>query len=254
MSGHSKWHSIRRSKAILDNKRGAVFTKLAREIAVAVKQGGGGDIDANFRLRVVVLKARAQNMPADNIERAIKKGLGVGEDAAQFEDIIYEGYGPGGVAIMVVALTDNRNRTASDVRSAFNKNGGNLGESGSVGWMFEHVGLIRLPAKGKDVEELTLTAIDAGANDVQELEDEDGNVTLYVYTAFEDLRKVQEALEAQKITIESSEDTWISKTPMDLDPAKSVQVLKLMDRLEDLDDVQNVYTNLNLTEEALALS
>lgn len=254
MSGHSKWHSIRRSKAILDNKRGAVFTKLAREISVAVRQGGSGDQNTNFRLRVVVLKARAENMPADNIDRAIKKGLGMGEDAAQFEEINYEGYGPGGVAILVTTLTDNRNRTASDVRSAFNKNGGNMGESGSVGWMFEHVGLIRLPTKGKDVEELTLMAIDAGANDVQEVPDDDGIITLYVYTTFEDLRKVQESLEANKIAIEGSEDTWITKTPADLDPAKSVQVLKLMDKLEDLDDVQNVYTNLNFTEEALALS
>jgi len=253
MSGHSKWHSIRRSKGILDNKRGAVFTKLAREISIATREGGGGDTDMNFRLRVAVQKARDENMPADNIKRAIEKGLGVSADGpVNYEEITYEGYGPGGVAILVKAVTDNRNRTSSEVRNAFTKGGGNSGEIGSVGWMFEHVGLIRIEPKG-DTEELMLTAIDAGASDVQEI-DEGGELTeLEVYTTFEDMRKVQESLEKSGFKIISSEDIMISKNLMDLDDSKSLQVLKLMEKLEDLDDVQNVYSNLNIRDEVAAM-
>jgi YebC/PmpR family DNA-binding regulatory protein len=253
MSGHSKWHSIRRSKGILDNKRGALFTKLAREISIACREGGGGDMDTNFRLRVAVQKARADNMPADNIKRAIEKGLGIsGDGPVNYEEITYEGYGPGGVAILVKAVTDNRNRTSSEVRNAFTKGGGNPGEIGSVGWMFEHLGLIRIEPKG-DTDELMLTAIDAGASDVQELV-EDGQLTeLEVYTSFEDMRKVQESLEKGGVKVISSEDVMISKNLMDLDDAKSLQVLRLMEKLEDLDDVQNVYSNLNIRDEVAAM-
>ncbi len=253
MSGHSKWHSIRRSKGILDNKRGALFTKLAREISIACREGGGGDMDTNFRLRVAVQKARGDNMPAENIKRAIEKGLGIsGEGQVNYEEITYEGYGPGGVAILVKAVTDNRNRTSSEVRNAFTKGGGNPGEIGSVGWMFEHLGLIRIEPKG-DTDELMLTAIDAGASDVQELV-EDGQLTeLEVYTAFEDMRNVQESLEKGGVKVISSEDVMISKNLMDLDDAKSLQVLRLMEKLEDLDDVQNVYSNLNIRDEVAAM-
>lgn len=249
MSGHSKWHSIRRSKAIIDNKRGALFTKLAREISIAAREGSSADIDTNFRLRVAVQKARAENMPAENIKRAIDKGLGTGADGSiNFEDVMYEGYGPGGAAILVKALTDNRNRTSAEVRSAFTKSGGNPGEPGSVSWMFEHVGFIRIEVGKTDPEELMLTAIDAGATDVQEV-DEDGTVIeLEVYTVFEDMRKVQESLEKAGIKVISSDLIWNAKTTMDLDDAKSLQVLRLMERLEDLDDVQNVYTNLNISD------
>jgi len=250
MSGHSKWHSIRRSKAITDNKRGAVFTKIAREITVAVREGGGSDTDSNFKLRTVLLKARAENMPAENIKRAIEKGAG-GAGGASDEEITYEGYGPGGCAIMVNAYTDNRNRTASEVRNAFTKGGGSLGESNSVGYMFEHKGLIRVVLDGKDADDIMLAAIDAGADDVQGPNEED---ELEIYTGFEDTRKVTEALEKQQLKVVSSEDIMIPTTVMDLDEAKTLQVLRLIERLEDLDDVQDVYTNLNISEEIAAMS
>ncbi|MEI7556480.1 YebC/PmpR family DNA-binding transcriptional regulator [Candidatus Chlorohelix sp.] len=253
MSGHSKWHSIRRSKAIIDNKRGAAFTKLAREISIAAREGGGADPDTNFKLRVAIQKARAENMPVDNIKRAVEKGMGGGEGGMQLEEIFYEGYGAGGAAVLVQALTDNRNRTSSEVRSAFTKGGGNHGEPGSVSWMFEHVGLIRIELGKYDPEELMLIAIDAGASDVQEVREDDEVIELEVYTGFEDMRKVQEALEKGGIKIISSEAIFNAKTTMDLDDAKALQVLRLMERLEDLDDVQNVYSNLNIRDEVAAL-
>lgn len=254
MSGHSKWHSIRRSKGILDNKRGAVFTTIAREITVAVREGGGGDPDSNFRLRVVLQKAKGANMPADNIDRAIKRGLGTAEGEVQDEEITYEGYGPGGCALLVKALTNNRNRTASEVRSAFTKGGGNLGELGSVGWMFQRRGVIQLEINNHDVEEMELAAIDAGADDVSESTDEDDNPILEVYTTFEDWKKVQEAFDKQGYNTLSSEDVMQPTTNMDLPQDKTLQALKLIDRLEELDDVQNVYTNLNISDEVAAMS
>lgn len=254
MSGHSKWHSIRRSKGILDNKRGAVFTQIAREITVAVREGGGGDPNANFRLRVVLQKAKGANMPADNIDRAIKRGLGTAEGEAQDEEITYEGYGPGGCAILVKTLTNNRNRTASEVRSAFTKGGGNLGEQGSVGWMFQRRGVIQLDIDSHDVEEMEMAAIDAGAEDVSEITDEDDNRILEVYTTFEDWKKVQEAFDQQGFNTLSSEDVMQPTTSMDLPQDKTLQALKLIDRLEELDDVQNVYTNLNVSDEVAAMS
>jgi YebC/PmpR family DNA-binding regulatory protein len=254
MSGHSKWHSIRRSKGILDNKRGAIFTVIAREITVAVREGGGGDPNANFRLRVVLQKAKGANMPADNIDRAIKRGLGTVEGEAQDEEITYEGYGPGGCALLVKTLTNNRNRTASEVRSAFTKGGGNLGELGSVGWMFQRRGVIQLEIGNHDVEEMELAAIDAGADDVSETTDEDDNRILEVYTTFEDWKKVQEAMDKQGYNTLSSEDVMQPTTSMDLPQDKTLQALKLIDRLEELDDVQNVFTNLNVSDEIAAMS
>lgn len=243
MSGHSKWHSIRRSKAILDNKRGQAFTRLAREITIAAREGGSGDVNTNFRLRIAVQKAKAENMPADNIDRAIKRAIG-GAEGSLDEEITYEGYGPGGSAIFVEAYTDNRNRTASEIRNAFSKGGGSLGESGSVSWMFQHVGIIRLTIGKNDPEEVELNCIDAGAEDVQEDEGE-----LEVITTFENWKRVSEQLEKLGYEITTSEAIWKPTTTVELEEAKAVTLLRLVERLEDLDDVQNVYYNVDISDE-----
>ncbi len=250
MSGHSKWSTIKRKKGAADARRGQLFTKLTREITVAAKEGGG-DPDSNFRLRLAVQRARTENMPLDNIQRAIQKGTGGGPDGAQYEEITYEGYGPNGVALLVQALTDNRNRTVAEVRSMFTKSGGSLGEAGSVGWMFEPRGLIMIePKSAEDPDEVTMAAIDAGADDVTV--DDDGQVE--VITSFEDLKHVQETLTGQGLNITSAETTMIPKTMMALDDKAIEQALRLVERLEDLDDVQTVYTNLDLSgaEELMA--
>ena len=243
MSGHSKWSTIKRKKGAADAKRGQLFTKLTREITVSAKEGGG-DPEANFRLRLAIQRARTENMPIDNIQRAIQKGTGGGDgDGAHYDEIMYEGYGPNGVAMMVQALTDNRNRTVAEVRSIFTKAGGSLGEAGSVAWMFEPRGLIMVePKAGQDADELTLSVIDAGAEDVSA--DEEGQIE--VITGFEDLKRVQEALTAQGIHIVTAERTMIPKTTMSLDDKDLEQALRLVERLEDLDDVQTVYTNLDM--------
>ena len=247
MSGHSKWHSIRRSKGILDQKRGAVFTKIAREITVAAREGNSGDPDMNFRLRLAVDKAKQNNMPSDNIQRAIDRGMGKGSEAA-IDEIYYEGYAPGGVAIIIQAATDNRNRTASEVRSTFTKGGGNLGESGSVAWMFESKGLITLEfpdGRTFDPDEVMLQAIDAGADDVEV----DGN-QVEVYTAFEELNMVRIALQEQGLPITNVERLMKPTTPFTPDSeATAMQALRLMEKLEDLDDVQKVFSNLDVSEE-----
>jgi YebC/PmpR family DNA-binding regulatory protein len=249
MSGHSKWATIRRKKGAADAKRGQLFTKLSREITVAAKEGGG-DPEANFRLRLAVQKAREENMPAENIQRAIQRGAGGGEGGAHYEEVMYEGYGPNGVAMLVQTLTDNRNRTVAEVRSIFTKAGGSLGEAGSVAWIFEPRGLIMVePKDGEDPEDLSLTAIDAGAEDVSV---EDGLVE--VVTSFQDLKHVQDALTAQNINVTSAERTMIPKNTMALGERDIEQTLRLVERLEELDDVQTVYTNLDLTgaEELIA--
>ncbi len=247
MSGHTKWHSIRRTKGVLDQKRGALFTKLAREITVAAREGGSGDPAANFRLRLAVDKAKQGNMPADNIQRAIDRGLGKGNEAS-IDEIYYEGYAPGGVALIVHAATDNRNRTASEVRSTFTKGGGNLGESGSVAWMFENKGLITLefpPGQQFDPDEVMLQAIDAGADDVEV----DGN-EIEVYTAFEELNNVRAALQDSGLPITNVERLMKPKTPFSpSEEATAMQAMRLMERLEDLDDVQKVYSNLDVSDE-----
>lgn len=247
MSGHSKWHSIRRTKGVLDQKRGALFTKLAREITVAAREGGSGDPDLNFRLRLAVDKARQSNMPNENIQRAIERGMGKGGEST-LDEISYEGYGPGGVAIIVQAATDNRNRTAAEVRSTFTKGGGNLGESGSVGWMFENKGLITIEFAGDqsfEADDVMLQAIDAGADDVEV----DGNV-VEVYTAFEDLNIVRVALQAHNLPITNVERLMKPTTPFTPDnETTALAALRLLDKLEDLDDVQKVYTNLDVSEE-----
>ena len=246
MAGHSKWAQIKRQKGANDAKRGQMFTKLAREIAIAARVGGG-DPDANFRLRLAIQRAKQINMPQENIQRAVSRATGGGEDDQQLDEITYEGYGPGGVAVLVEVLTDNRNRTVSEIRNVFSRNGGNLGENGSVAWQFEPRGFIAVPLGGKDEDELTLTAIDAGAVDVNA---SDG--TLEVYTELDALEQVRSALEGNGLTVESAERAMVPKVTVQLDEQKSTQVMRLIEKLEDLDDVQNVSTNLDLSEELVA--
>jgi len=246
MSGHSKWAQIKRQKGANDAKRGQMFTKLTREIMVAAREGGA-DPDANFRLRLVVQRARQINMPQENIQRAILRATGSGEDQQQLEEITYEGYGPGGVAILVEALTDNRNRTVAEVRNVFTRNGGNLGENGSVAWLFEPRGFISVPLDGQNPDDATLAAIDAGAVDVMQ---EDN--TLAVYTELTDMERIRNSLESSGLTVEAAERALVPKTSISLDEQKATQVLRLIEKLEDLDDVQNVSTNLELSEELVA--
>src|SRR5215208_880638 len=244
MSGHSKWHSIRRSKGILDQKRGQLFTKLARDITIAAREGGSGDPDGNFRLRIAVDKAKASNMPADNIQRAIDRGLGKGGEA-KIEEIYYEGYAPGGIALLIETATDNRNRTNSEVRATLSKAGGNPGEPGSVGWMFEAKGLITVDLTSKlDPDEVMLQAIDAGADDVEVGED-----TIDIYTEFIKLASVREALLAAGLSLSGVEKTMLAKTTVQADIDDALRAMRLAEKLEDLDDVQKVYSNLDITDE-----
>jgi len=245
MSGHSKWSTIKRQKGANDAKRGALFTKVAREISVAARQGGG-DPDANYRLRLAIEKARSVNMPADNIKRTIDKASG-GGDAEQYEEIVYEGYGPGGVAVLVEAQTDNRNRTAAEIRSMFTKTGGQLASTGAVAWQFEPRGLISVARKGIDADEVTLAAIDAGADDVDS-DDE----TIEIYTSPSDLASVRQALEGAGVPVDSAESAMIAKQTVELDAAKARQALRLVELLEDLDDVSRVTANFDIPEEVFA--
>ncbi len=246
MSGHSKWSTIKRQKGVNDAKRGAIFTKVAREIIVAAR-AGGGDPDANYRLRLAVDKARAVNMPADNIKRAIERATG-GGDGEQYEEIVYEGYGPGGVAILVEAATDNRNRTAGEVRSIFAKAGGQLAGSGAVAWQFEPRGFIVVPRAGLDADEVALTAIDAGANDVDTGQAEQ----IEIWTAPGDLEAVRRSLEASGIPVESAESTMVAQQTVELDSSRARQALRLVELLDDLDDVQRVTANFDIPEDVYA--
>jgi YebC/PmpR family DNA-binding regulatory protein len=245
MSGHSKWSTIKRAKGVTDAKRSAVFTKVAREISVAARQGGG-DPDANYRLRLAIEKARSVNMPADNIKRTIDKATGGGE-GEQFEEIVYEGYGPGGIAVLVEAQTDNRNRTAAEVRSIFVKAGGQLAGSGAVAWQFEPRGFIEVARAGIDVDEVTLAAIDAGAEDVDSDDD-----MIAIYTAPHDLEAVRKRLEAGGVPVESAESTMVAKQTVGLDSSKARQALRLVELLEDLDDVSRVTANFDIPEDVYA--
>lgn len=246
MSGHSKWAQIRRSKGVNDARRGQLFTRLGREIVVAVREGGGGDTNANFRLRMAVQRARDANMPLDNIERTIKRAMGSGE-GDNLAEITYEGYGPGGTAILVQTLTENRNRTVAEVRNAFNRNGGNMGENGCVDWLFEQKGVIEVELQGKDADELSLEAIDLGADDVEQANP--GDETLTIYTDPSEVEKVRKALEDHNYKVLNSESTMVPKTRVDLTEEKVVhQAIRLIEKLEDLDDVQNVYTNADFPE------
>ncbi len=247
MSGHSKWAQIRRSKGVNDARRGQLFTRLGRELVVAVREGGSGDTNANFRLRMAVQRARDANMPMDNIERTIKRALGGAEDN-NLEEITYEGYGPGGTAMLVQTLTENRNRTVAEVRNAFNRNGGNMGENGCVDWLFESKGVIEVEIAGHDPDELSLEAIDLGADDVEPVAADDEILT--IYTDPSDVEKIRQALEEKKYKVLKSESTMVPKTRVELSDEKVAhQFLRLTDKLEDLDDVQNVYSNADFPEE-----
>jgi YebC/PmpR family DNA-binding regulatory protein len=244
VSGHSKWAQIKRQKGAADVKRGQLFTKLGREITVAAREGGP-DPDGNPRLRQAIQRAREAAMPADTIERAIKRATG-GTDSGALEEVVYEGYGPGGAAILVQALTDNRNRAVAEIRSAFTRAGGSLGESGCVAWLFEPRGVIAIERNNRDPDELGLLAIDAGAEDVRD----EGDI-LEVLTQPGDLEAVRAALEAQGLRIASAETALVPKTSVPLDERNAAATLRLMERLEELDDVQRVYTNLEISDEAL---
>jgi YebC/PmpR family DNA-binding regulatory protein len=246
LSGHSKWSSIKHKKGAADAKRGKLFSKLSRAIIVAAKEGGG-DPANNLALQNAIEKAKSYSMPKDNIDRAIAKGSGADADADAFETIVYEGYGPEGVAVIVEALTDNRNRTAADVRHLFAKNGGNLGATGAVAWQFDRRGVVVVPADGVDDEELLLVAADGGADDL----DRDGDV-FQVTSAPESLSNVREAIEAAGFTVESAELQLVPKTTVAVeDEAKARQVMRLIDELEDNDDVQDVYANFDIPEQVL---
>jgi YebC/PmpR family DNA-binding regulatory protein len=241
MSGHSKWANIKHRKGAADKKRGTLFTKLARAITIAAREGGG-DPAGNVTLRLAIDKARAANMPKDNIERAIARGTG-GDRGAQLERVLYEGYGPHGVAILAAATTDNRNRTVSEVRHVFNKHGGSLGENGSVAWQFVQRGMISVPAAGVDGDELALEAIDAGAIDV-ELDSE----LVTVYTAVEDFRRIQDALTAGGYDTTEAELTMLPTVQVDLGDKATLQVLRFVDALEELEDVDEVWTNVSISD------
>ena len=244
MSGHSKWSTIKRQKGANDAKRGALFTKLSREIITAARQGGG-DPEANYRLRMAIDKAKANSVPADNIKRAIERATGAGADAEQYEEITYEGLGPSNVAVIVAAMTDNRNRTASDVRSVFNKSGGSLSP---VAWQFEQKGIITVPLNGRDPDEVTLAAIDAGAADVGAPE----GGALEISTEPGDLEAVRSALAAAGYEAESAELSMEPTSTVDITDEKQAKaVLQFLERLEELDDVQNVYANFDIPAELM---
>jgi YebC/PmpR family DNA-binding regulatory protein len=245
MSGHSKWASIKHKKAKVDAQRGRAFTKLIREITVAARTGGG-DLTGNPRLRTAVLAAKAINMPADNIDRAIKKGTGELE-GVNYEEIIYEGYGPGGVAVLAEVLTDNKNRTVGEIRKIFSRHGGNMGESGCVAFLFEKKGYIPVDAKKVDEEKLMSIALDAGAEDMQQ---EDG--IFAITTAPRDCEKVREALAKAGIQPLSAEVTALPKSTVKLEGKHAEQMLKLMEELEEHDDVQHAYANFDIPEEIMA--
>jgi YebC/PmpR family DNA-binding regulatory protein len=244
MSGHSKWHNIRLKKGKMDAERGKTFTKLAREIIVAAKAGGGNP-DANIRLRMAIQKARESSMPADNIKRAIQRGTGELE-GANYDELTYEGYGPGGVAVLVEVLTDNRNRTVAEIRNQFSKNGGSLGEQGCVAWIFDPKGLISVTKDGVDEESVMLAALEAGAEDVRAEEE-----TFDVVTAPEDLPAVRQAVEAAGLKYTLAEVTMLPRSTVQIEGKEAQQMLRLMEGLEDHDDVQHVYANFDIPESVL---
>lgn len=244
MSGHSKWANIKFRKERQDAARGKIFTKIIKELTIAAKIGGS-DVNSNSRLRTAMQNAKAQNMPAKNIENAILKGTGE-LPGVVYEEVLFEGYGPGGVAIYIITTTDNRNRTVAEIRHILNKYGGNLGEIGSVNWVFEKRGLIRIEKVKHEEERLMLDAIDAGADDFK-VEDE----FCEIYTQFEDLYKVRSILEEKKYEIESAEMTMIPQNMVELEGKQAEQMLKLMNALEDSDDVQNVFANFDIDEELM---
>ena len=245
MSGHSKWASIKHKKGAADAKRGKIFTKLIKEITVAARIGGG-DPAGNPRLRTAILIAKGKNMPVDNITRAIKKGTGELE-GVHYEEVTYEGYGPGGAAIFLEAMTDNKNRTVSEIRAALGKAGGNLGENGCVGWMFEKKGLITVKTDAKNEDDLMELVIDAGADDMQTVEDH-----YEITTAIENFETVRKALEEADVPMDTAELTRIPQNTVSLDAKKGKALLKLMDILDDHDDIQKAYSNFDIPDDVMA--
>ena len=247
MAGHSKWSKVKRFKGAIDTKRGQIFSKLSKEISIAAK-AGGGDPDSNPRLRSAIQTARSQSMPNDNVERAIKRGTGEGSEAQHFDEIVYEGYAPGGVAVIVEAATDNKNRTAAEIRSIFTKNDGNLATSGSVSYMFHKKGQITVPRAGIDADRVLELALEAGAEELTTEEDE------YVITTSHDqLYAVADALKKAGITTDGQKFTFIPDTTIPIaDEAVARQIMRLCDALEEDDDVQNVYSNLDIPDDLLA--
>ena len=245
MSGHSKWSTIKRKKGAADARRGQLFTKLGRELAIAAREGGP-DPDANFKLRLVMEKARAANMPKDTIERAIRRGAGLEKGEENLEEVMYEGYGPHGVALLVQVLTDNRNRTVAEVRRTFNRHGGNMGETGCVAWLFEPKGYLTVEPNDHDPEQLFEMAVEAGAEDVIIGED-----LVEIYTNPNDFSQVRDALLARGISPESAQLSMVPKSLMTLGEKETFQVMALIDTLEELDDVQEVYSNLEIPDEIM---
>ena len=245
MSGHSKWASIKHKKAIVDSRRGKLFTKLARAITTAARDGGGGELEGNPALQLAVQKARDASMPKDNIERAIAKGTGAGADAAQIQDVMYEGYGPGGVALLIEAMTENRNRTGADVRHTLGKHGGSLGEPGSVAYLFDKRGLIVVDAERYGEDDL-MPAIEAGAEDISE----DSGV-FEVLTEPSALTAVRAALEEAEIEIQSADIAWLPKARVAIEEVDAAKVMRLIDALEDNDDVDAVHANFDIDADVL---
>ncbi len=246
MAGHSHWASIKHKKGASDVKKGKAFSKIARMITVAARKGGG-DPDMNPRLQLAIDKARAVNMPKENIERAIQKGTGDGSGEAELYECLYEGYGSQGVALLVEILTDNKNRTAPEIRKIFDRYGGNLGDVGCVSWMFEKKGLIIVNAENLDEDELMMLVLDKGAEDMQRVGD-----SFQITCSQTDLALIKKSLETKNIKVESADISWLPKTNIDLDETAGRKILKLMDALEEHDDVQNVYSNFNLPQSILA--
>ncbi len=245
MSGHSKWSTIKRKKEATDAKRGQIFTKVSREISVAAREGGP-DPESNFKLRLAIQKARGVNMPADNIKRAIEKATSDSSASGGYEEVIYEGYGPAGAAVLVEVLTDNRNRAVSEVRSAFTRSGGRLGETGSVAWLFDQRGLLVVELSDKQsADDVQMAAIECGADDVNQVDDS----TIEIYTAPQDLKAVEAALAAQGVSVASAELIYIPKTTIEVSNAETQSVLRMIEKLEDLEDVHGVYTNLQVDSE-----
>lgn len=245
MSGHSKWSTIKHAKGINDARRGKLFTKLTKEIIVAVKQGGP-DPESNFKLRMAMQRAKDQNLPGDTIDRAVKRASGEGSEGAQMVETTYEGYGPGGIAILVEVLTDNKNRTVSDVRSTLSKSGGNLANAGAVAWQFDQKGVVIAESDADAAEDLALAAIDAGAID---FDTDDGVVSFYSTPS--DLEGIREALNGVGASIRSSELSMVPQNTVSLGEKEAARTLKLLDQLEDLDDVQRVYSNADFPDNAL---
>jgi YebC/PmpR family DNA-binding regulatory protein len=244
MSGHNKWSKIKRQKGIEDAKKGQIFTKLTREIIMAARQGGP-ELESNFPLKMAVQKARESSMPKENVERAIERGAGAG-DGVVLEELTLEGYGPSGTAILVQTVSDNRNRVVQEIRNVFNKQGGTMGSAGSVAWMFDSHGMISIDLEGKNTDDVELQAIDAGAEDVKVVD-----TTMEIYTKPTELEIVKKNLESQGLAIASADLTMIPKNTVEVEDKAAIQTMKLLDRMEELDDVQKVFTNVDFTDDQI---